>query len=313
MRKFLILLTLIVSMFIGAVPMTSAQTVVSDSCTDFMSTTETTFPLNTSGNFFEGETLIFTVSGAGQFTVNVNDVLLLVDATSGASISYMATENEFVAFLVSVTGDDLTSELSLTCLPSESESAFDGTLCHYPPGNPDAAHTIRVGSENAVETHISKHGDTLGACPQGVQTRADISSVNITVFVIYSTNTIQIYGACGDECQEVLNTPIILLIDLQLVVITTELGGSEFVEIDNPEDYGFMLGETTQEGLYAVIYYLHPDPNDPSVGVFQINVYENGSLIDDSILVFIDVEGNIVLWTTQNYWETLNDDAEDDA
>jgi hypothetical protein len=37
------------------------------------------------------------------------------------------------------------------------------TICHYPPGNPGNAHTITVGA-SAVQTHISQHGDTLGAC-----------------------------------------------------------------------------------------------------------------------------------------------------
>ena len=37
------------------------------------------------------------------------------------------------------------------------------TLCHIPPGNPDAAHTITVGAP-AVDAHLA-HGDTLGPCP----------------------------------------------------------------------------------------------------------------------------------------------------
>lgn len=38
------------------------------------------------------------------------------------------------------------------------------TLCHYPPGNPSAYHTICVGNA-AVPAHISNHpGDYLGAC-----------------------------------------------------------------------------------------------------------------------------------------------------
>jgi hypothetical protein len=37
------------------------------------------------------------------------------------------------------------------------------TICHRPPGNPNAAHTITI-SRSALEDHLS-HGDTLGPCP----------------------------------------------------------------------------------------------------------------------------------------------------
>ena len=36
-------------------------------------------------------------------------------------------------------------------------------VCHIPPGNPANAHTICV-SKNAVDTHVSHHADTIGAC-----------------------------------------------------------------------------------------------------------------------------------------------------
>jgi hypothetical protein len=35
-------------------------------------------------------------------------------------------------------------------------------ICHFPPGNPENAHTICIG-EPAVDTHLG-HGDTLGGC-----------------------------------------------------------------------------------------------------------------------------------------------------
>lgn len=35
-------------------------------------------------------------------------------------------------------------------------------ICHYPPGNPENAHTLTI-SENAWPAH-QKHGDTLGPC-----------------------------------------------------------------------------------------------------------------------------------------------------
>ena len=37
-------------------------------------------------------------------------------------------------------------------------------VCHIPPGNPDNKHLISVGSVNALETHVLKHGDTPGKC-----------------------------------------------------------------------------------------------------------------------------------------------------
>ena len=37
------------------------------------------------------------------------------------------------------------------------------TICHRPPGNPDAAHTITIGRA-ALEEHL-RHGDTIGPCP----------------------------------------------------------------------------------------------------------------------------------------------------
>ncbi len=36
-------------------------------------------------------------------------------------------------------------------------------ICHIPPGNPAAAHTICVGAP-AVAAHVAQHGDKIGAC-----------------------------------------------------------------------------------------------------------------------------------------------------
>lgn len=40
-------------------------------------------------------------------------------------------------------------------------------LCHKPPGNPSNAHTITVGSFQAVLAHLA-HGDHLGPCHDNV-------------------------------------------------------------------------------------------------------------------------------------------------
>ena len=45
---------------------------------------------------------------------------------------------------------------------SAEEAAETVTLCHVPPGNPDAAHTVTVGAP-AVGAHLA-HGDVEGAC-----------------------------------------------------------------------------------------------------------------------------------------------------
>lgn len=53
------------------------------------------------------------------------------------------------------------------CVPGDSDGNGNPepevTLCHYPPGNQDARHTIIVG-QPAVSAHLT-HGDTYGPCP----------------------------------------------------------------------------------------------------------------------------------------------------
>jgi hypothetical protein len=40
------------------------------------------------------------------------------------------------------------------------------TICHFPPGNPENAHTIVVAAA-AVPAHLELHGDLLGECTGG--------------------------------------------------------------------------------------------------------------------------------------------------
>lgn len=46
------------------------------------------------------------------------------------------------------------------------------TICHFPPGNPSNFHTITI-SENAVATHVDKHGDLLGTCQENCEDFCD--------------------------------------------------------------------------------------------------------------------------------------------
>ncbi|MEK9185554.1 MAG: hypothetical protein AAB863_02150, partial [Patescibacteria group bacterium] len=50
-------------------------------------------------------------------------------------------------------------------------------ICHIPPGNPDNKHTITI-SENAAQTHINEHGDTLGPCEVDLPPPLDPTPVN---------------------------------------------------------------------------------------------------------------------------------------
>ena len=308
MRKLFLIVIVLISTMAFTAPIASAQTTLSAGCTTTAGSTGTV-PDTITDTYTAGEVISVTVTSAdgAVFDVTIAGNLLLDDAATGASTSYTVQADGSVTINMTLTGGTGTYETD--CTADGETDGFDGTLCHRPPGNPDAAHTITVGSQNAVETHISKHGDTMGACPDGVQTRSDNFDVNITIFVIFASDTIQVYGECTDICEEVLNVPIVLIIDFNLVVININTGDDsddtgEFIDVENPEDFGFILGEVTSDGLYVVIYYLHPDPDNPGVGVFQINVYDTGTLIDDSILVFIDSSGDIILWTDHSVWDS---------
>ena len=315
MRKlFLISIFLIANMMLF-VPVISAQT-ISDGCTANASASGVV-PASITADFAAGETIAVSVTSGdgGLFDVRIGGNLLLDDATTGSSTSYNVSADGTVTISISVTGGTGTYAISCTASGDDSDG-FNGTLCHYPPGNPDAAHTITVGSENAVQTHISKHGDTLGACPEGVQTRVDMPDINITIFVIFATDSIQVFGECTDVCEEVMSTPIILIIDLDLVIINIGGGDSDndiddgdsddgdvFMDVEDPEDFGFILDEVSTDGTFIIIYFLHPHPDDASIGVFQINVMDSETLLDDSILLFINTDGEIVRWTDHSVWD----------
>ena len=45
------------------------------------------------------------------------------------------------------------------------DDQYGFTICHHPPGNPNNAHTLTVGSQNAVNAHLRNHAfDHTGPC-----------------------------------------------------------------------------------------------------------------------------------------------------
>jgi hypothetical protein len=59
-----------------------------------------------------------------------------------------------------VQGDEESGFEDVVANAEEAEASV--TVCHVPPGNPDAAHTVEVGAPS-VPAHLA-HGDTEGAC-----------------------------------------------------------------------------------------------------------------------------------------------------
>ncbi len=90
---------------------------------------------------------------SGVFTLNVQ---LFRDGDADAQ-----PDDAFrVQILDRVQGDEGSGFEDVVASQAEAEAAV--TLCHVPPGNPDAAHTIAVGAP-AVSVHLA-HGDAEGAC-----------------------------------------------------------------------------------------------------------------------------------------------------
>jgi hypothetical protein len=75
--------------------------------------------------------------------LKVTAVYAATDASGGVSVDVEEFEGSRIRVKSNGNGDQL-------------------TICHFPPGNPGNAHTIRIGSA-AWPAHQS-HGDTLGAC-----------------------------------------------------------------------------------------------------------------------------------------------------
>lgn len=299
MRK-LVYVLIVLTTVLAALPLQSAlaQTGGCLALDGLSGTANPTLSLG-SKEFTEGDKIVVVVTGTGtNFSLLEGGSVVAGPAAMGASLAYIIPADGTYQFSVQVAGSDATTTSSVSCTPAESFPP--GMICHIPPGNPYAAHTITVG-EPAVEAHL-KHGDTLGPCPRSRQTKFDDFEAGVAIFIISATGEISIWGNCdGEDCEPIVITTVTQIININLVVIVNT-DGAHFVEVDDPEDYQFELPDDVADGQYIVIYYLHPDPTNDQVGVFQLNVYRNGTLVSDKILIFIDVDGNIVQWATHEYW-----------
>lgn len=87
-------------------------------------------------------------------TYVIATALLLV---TGATVGVLAQDGENVSQPASANDTDETNETT--------------TVCHVPPGNPDARHTIEIGAP-AWQAHEG-HGDHEGPCEEDAEDESD--------------------------------------------------------------------------------------------------------------------------------------------
>jgi hypothetical protein len=252
-------------------------------------TANPTFTLGTQ-TFTQGDRVEVSVTGSGDnFILEESGSQVAGPAAVGTTLVYIIPADGDYTFSVTVDANfDGTTTAKLACTGAASIDDDDGdgekvTICHRPPGNPAAAHTITVGGP-ALEAHLG-HGDSIGACPPSLQTRLDVYEANLAIFTLKDAQRIELWGNCTANCS------LVLIIDIE------EL---ELNSIDIEEET-YIDGEP-DDGWHAIVYYLHDDPNDEDVAVYQINIYEDDVLVSDSMLVFIGPVGEIVRWATHSYW-----------
>ena len=113
-------------------------------------------------------------------------------------------------------------------------------ICHFPPGNPSNAHTIRVG-HHAAEKHQIKHGDTLGPCPDDGLGDGDISVHGVKYFD-KDKDGIRDFGERALEGWE----------------IVLKLSGITLIDSKFTNNHGEYWFEGLEEGTYEISEVLKP-------------------------------------------------------
>lgn len=290
MRLFHISLALIILLSVIFIPIPRAHAQTSSPSTGCAALNATTVNVNPSpytaptDTYAADEVIILKVTGSGtQFTLTHDGAAVSSAVLVGQTIIYTIPSDGTYTFGVAVEGTtDSTTFAEFFCsLPgdlSNLDPDGDGTveICHIPPGNPGAAHTIRVGIA-AVYAHLG-HGDLIGRCPADLESRDDNYEDGVVTFVDELSGVITIYGACvQDECFLLLNIDLTILIPIN---------GGEF-EFDS--DY--------ENAPYVIIYYLGRSHLKDDVHVFQLNLYSQwNELLEDTLLIFMDEDGKILGW-----------------
>lgn len=253
-----------------------------------------------SNAFLQGEVLIFALPNEDAvLAVSENGAPVSGTVNTDTVVVYEISADGDYAFSVVLTGGTDTTTLETYCLDNGEGDpdviiGTGGTICHIPPGNPSNAHTINVGG-GAVAAHL-RHGDTVGECPDGVDTRIDDTEAGLAIFVHEDDQQVQIYGNCdGNNCT------LIAVIDVTLFIPQV---GFEIEFDDNPDD-----------GYNAIVYYLHPltdgdneyegENESSNIYVFQLNIYLNDTLQSDNVLILINADGEVIAWTTHAIWNDL--------
>jgi len=280
--RFLTALLLVGSVLVTIVPIVAAQPTPPDSagCAAIGQMTtigETTIALG-SGEFFAGDVISVIVTGVGDTFALLDGGEVIKEVEVGSLLLYAIPTSGTYDFSVTIYGDTADDTTALTsCMPvSETDSKVE--ICHIPPGNPENAHTIRVGVP-AMVAHLA-HGDSIGACAPQDESSVQNLNAGITYFIFNEDWAVEIYGDCvEDQCS--------LILTLDLTVLVPEAGAQ------------FLFESEVSDSIYVIIYYVDSCYMDTDFQMFQINVYNSeDALLDDSILLFMNADGDIVGWDT---------------